>query len=602
MPGPEHPYRWVAPAAGAGLLAWWAALTLAGGAPLPPVPGLPDAGPVVTWGARGAGLGLLPASVVTVGSLVVALLLPDTTQARTRAVRAAGVAAAAWGLLLVAEAALSRAEAAGTPIAAIRPAELVTGLAPGAVGLLLGQLVGLALLSWRARRSPDHPGVLVAVALGVAAAGAAEGHATGPGEMLGGAVVVHVVAALVWTGGLVGVVLHLRDHPRLLADVLPRYSTLAAGCFVALAGSGALAATLTLGSDPSAWRSGYAQVVGLKLVVLAAAGACGAAHRRWTLRAVRRGRPRAFLRLATGELVLMAAAGGLAAALARTPPPAPAGTSAAGHGHLTSTADLGWSTVWSASRPDPVAVVLLVGLGAWYLRTVAGLRRQGAPWPRARTASFVTGLTAALVVTCSGIGPAAHALPSALLGQLLTLLLAVPALLLGGRPWELPGAPTAVMRWQPSPRTGALVVVGLLLALEHIPAVTLALGSPWWHLVLLALAVAAGTLLWWPWLGPDASPDGPAERLGWSASVVVALAVLALRIGPAESLLAPGWYLEQRLAGADLPGDAPVAGTVVAVAAGCYLMALLLVSARALRVRPPAPAVPAATPERGRAR
>lgn len=247
-------------------------------------------------------------------------------------------------------------------------------------------------------------------------------------------------------------------------------------------------------------------------------------------------------------------------------------------------------------------MVLLVGLGVWYVRAVASLRRQGVPWPRARTASFVTGVTAALVVTCSGVGPAAHALPSALLAQLLTLLLAVPALLLGGRPWELPGAPAAVARWRPSSRTGALVVVGLVVALEHTPAVALALGSPWWHLVLLALAVAAGTLLWWPWLGPDASPDGLPERLGWSASVVVALAVLALRVGPGESLLAPGWYLEQRLAGADLPGDAPVAGTVVAVAAGGYLMALLLVSARTVSVRPPAPAVPAATPARGRVR
>lgn len=577
MPGRAPVSRWATLAAAVGLLAWLLASQLGGGDPQPPPPGLPDAGPWVAWGSRLAGVVVLGASVVTVGSLVVCLLVPagDHADVRARAQRTTRLGAGAWCVVLLLGTALTRAEATGAPLGALRPTDVLAGQDGGATGVLVAQVAGLVVVA----RTAGRPlGCLVAT-LAVAAASVAGGHGASPDQTLAGAVVVHVVAALVWTGGLAGLTLHLRRDPAALAVTLPRFSPVALGCFVVLAGTGVVAALRTLGTSSSGWTGGYAAVLGAKVVLLVVAGGCGAAHRRWTIRAVREGRPRAYWRWASGELVVVATAAGLAAALARTPAPGAPLTSGP-HGHVADAAlQDGWSALWTAARPDPVVVLPLVLAGGWY---VAAARRQGGSdhGQSRRTAAFVSGLATALLLTASGLHALAHVRPSALLVQLLGLLLVVPALLLAGRPWRLPGPVVPAAGWRSPPRRGALVVVGLVLVVQHTPAAAVALGSTWWHLALVALALAAGTVLWWPWLGPGGESEGLRERLGWSATVVLALAVLAVRVGPGGSLLAPRWFLELRLAGADPLADSRLASAVVAVAAAGYALAVLVLAVR----------------------
>jgi putative copper resistance protein D len=119
-----------------------------------------------------------------------------------------------------------------------------------------------------------------------------------------------------------------------------RYSTLALACATAVAASGLVNALLQV-QAPAALVSGYGFLVLGKAAAFALLIVCGWLHRRTTLRAFAARGPapaglpaaadprlpappaplRPFLKLAAAELVVMAAAYGLAIALARTPLP-----------------------------------------------------------------------------------------------------------------------------------------------------------------------------------------------------------------------------------------------------------------------------------------
>ena len=87
------------------------------------------------------------------------------------------------------------------------------------------------------------------------------------------ALVVHVVAVSLWTGGLLGLVLHVRSEAVLLPGAVARFSPLALGAYLALAGSGLIAVAERLGTSGGAWTSGYGALVAAKVTALAGAGA-----------------------------------------------------------------------------------------------------------------------------------------------------------------------------------------------------------------------------------------------------------------------------------------------------------------------------------------
>ena len=573
----------VAVAAGA-----WAVATVRGGGSPPPVPvGLPDAGPLVAWGSRVGGLLTLLVSVVAVGSLMVVAAGAATTEVRRRAAGSARTWLRWWAALLVVGAVLGEAEALGVSLGALDAAHLVD-LATRTPPMLLAQLAVLLGAAWLLRRATTTAtrALWLAPVVGVAVVSSLRGHpATGDAMAVGG-LVVHVTAALLWTGGLVGLLLHLRTQPRSLALGVPRYSRLALGCYLVLATSGVLGAALVLADSPRPWSSGYAGIVAAKAAVLVLAGACGVAHRRRSLPAVQAGRTRGFIRLAAGELCLMAAGAGLAAALARTPLPATPGRSGPAHGHPGSAAalpDLTWSALWTQARPNPVVVVVLAVTLAWYLSAAAAVRRTGGTWPARRSVLVVAATGLGLAATCSGSATYAHLRPSLFVAQLLLVMLVVPALALASRPWLLLRG-QAAERVVPPP-LGSLLVCGLLLAVQHTPVVATAFRSDWWHLALLVVAAGCGTLLWWPLLGPG--EDGPT---GWLLPVAVALAVLAARLGLGRDLLAPEWFLQVRLLGADPFADQRTAALVTTAAAAGLVLAAVVLAVR--RPSYPAPTGP----------
>ena len=128
---------------------------------------------------------------------------------------------------------------------------------------------------------------------------------------------VHVVAAVLWVGGLAALVASARRPS--LGVVLPRFSALALLCFVAVVGSGVVSSWTRLQGLEQLWTTGYGGLLLAKTAAVALLGVAGFLHRRRGLAGVAAGAPGAFTRLAAAEAGLMAVALGLAVALSRSP-------------------------------------------------------------------------------------------------------------------------------------------------------------------------------------------------------------------------------------------------------------------------------------------
>lgn len=588
------------------------ALAVGDGLPVAPPPGLPDAGAVTAWGLRIVRLLAQVSAVMTVGSLLAAVLGQTPEHGARRAtLRPAALLsvlpwALSWALSSATLVVLSASQALGTPLTELTLTQLGPLMGTShVVGLQVTALVALAvaLASTRAGTLPAGRTLLVVAVLGLLPA-ALDGHAstaTDP-DMAASAVVVHVVAASLWTGGLAAVLLHLRRSPVDLRTVLPRFSTVALACFVAVGLSGLLAGTAQLGTSPASWASGYGAVVAAKVVLLVALGVLGHRHRTVTVVAALDGRSLAFARLAAGEIVVMAAATGLAVALADVAPPPSAGTAAsAGHAAGAGTGypvpPFGWWALATAWRLDAGVLVLLGAALAAYLAGVVRLERRGLSWPRARTAAYVAGLALMLIDLCSGVATFAPAMVSVQVGQLLVALLLAPLLMAHGDPhllWRIAREPAPPLAGPPpdvhgrahdhlearlevpSPVAGATLVCLVLVAVYRTPLAEASLRSHWVSLPVLVAATACGLALWTSVRHCFASRR-LASRATWSlVAVASCLALLAAQLGGGDRLLAATWFGGLGWSWVDPVADQQVAALLMGLAATSLLAAAVL--------------------------
>lgn len=587
------------------------ALAVTGGLPQAVPEGLPDAGALTGWGLRIVSLLAVVAAVGTVGSLVVAaVLLPARTDGTLggtarRAASAAGRWAAGWAVLTAGELVLTASDVAGVPVTRIGGGAVaeVASTRPGAALCLTAALATVIGVWAGASRTSAGARVLLVVSVAGLLPGAVAGHASSaPGhDVVVSALVVHVVAVSLWTGGLLGLVLHVRTEPTLLPGAVARFSPLALGAYLALTGSGLIAVAERLGASGAAWTSGYGALVAAKATALLVLGLLGHLHRRTTIASLaREGNGRPFLRLAGVELLLMGVAIGLASALSRTAVPVPAEVRPDhGTGHPTLPAvvePLSVAELATAWRPDAIVLVVLAAAASAYAGGVRDLRRRGHSWPRARTVAFAAGIGVALVVLCSGVATYAPAVLSVQVAQLLAALLLVPLLVLLGDPAGLAvevgtargtEAParllrSGVARAAASAVPGAVAVCVLLLAVYRTPLIEMSQRSSWMHLAVLTLAMAAGLLLLWPVLGAEVSPrPGGAAEWQWSmVGVAGCLAILAAQLRYGDRLLAAEWFLELRWSWIDPVADQRLAGALVAAATVAVLVLVVLLGAR----------------------
>ncbi len=289
-------------------------------------------GSFTEWGLPASKLVMNVSSIGVIGMLLTCLLLPghdrELSATARRCLRTASRLALAWGISNAALLLFSWSDLSAQPVTGLPIGKLFTDttrtfpdspdyIASTALALVIAAAVSIT----QTRRGTL---ILLPLALYNLLPMTLQGHAS-HGTVLEYSLIVHVIALSLWVGGLAALLTHVRREPALLAVAVPRFSTIALGCYAVVATSGIVAAWQLLGSVSAVWGSRYGVVVMLKAAALITLGIFGWWHRRYTVHRIRTSegsRSRhAFIRLAAAEVVVMLAAVAIAVALSRSASP-----------------------------------------------------------------------------------------------------------------------------------------------------------------------------------------------------------------------------------------------------------------------------------------
>lgn len=266
---------------------------------------------------------------------------------------------------------------------------------------------------------------------------AATGHSASAGahDMATNSLLIHLITATVWLGGLLAIVAHARFGTEGLGLALRRHSAVATVCLGFVAASGVINALVRV-TPADLLATTYGRLLLLKAVLILAVGGAAVLVRRRVLAAAdAAGRvPRTALwQFAGAETLVMAATFAVAVSLGRTPPPEPASIPGVQevllgfvlHEPMT------LSSVFSQWRFDLLlgtASVLCIVLYTWGLLV---LRRRGDAWPVQRTVFWMLGSVTLFITVNSGIGMymmaqfAPHMIGHMLLSMLVPVFLAL---------------------------------------------------------------------------------------------------------------------------------------------------------------------------------
>lgn len=533
-------------------------LIAGGGAPQPSPAGLPDAGPLTGYALPVVRLIADLAGIATLGLLLAAaVLLPSPAEQLRwvpyRGVRLAVRTAVVWFFAVLVEIAFTISDILGTPVSnALDPALVHSFVVDIPQGRALAvQALMAVVLAGVARSVVTTTGAAAAAVLAclTLTPPALTGHsaASGNHELAVASLLVHVLAASVWVGGLAGLVWAAVGGDG-LRHALPRFSRLALWCFVTVAISGIVNAGVRLGALGPLVTSSYGVLVLAKSAALLVLGGFGWWHRARTVHrldattttAGAREDVRLFLRIAAGELIVMSATVALAVGLSRTPTPVgdTVNTSPAAEllGFPLPPAPtlprllFGWT-------PDGFTLALVVFAGLLYAVGLRCLHRRGVRWPLGRTLCWYAGLLVVLWATAGGLGLYSNVLFSAHMVSHMLLSMVAPIGLVLAAPVTL------ALRTLPGPRVpGELGPRQLLLAVLHSwpvrlltqPLVALALwvGSLYGlyftslfstlmsthlgHVAMQLHFLTVGSLFFWVLIGVDPNPQRwhPLARMG----------------------------------------------------------------------------------------
>jgi cytochrome c oxidase assembly factor CtaG/putative copper export protein len=594
-------------AAGIGALSLAAALTATG---------LPDPGPVTTVGlpfVRAAGE---IAAVVAVGAfLFAAFLVPPQTNGVLdvdgyRAVRVGTVAAGAWAVCAALLVPLTISDVSGQPITAhLNPASLWslaglinistawrwTALLAAAV-----MVVGLTVLRWSSTPLLLVGSLATLLPLGLT------GHSSAGGshDLATNSLLIHLVAASLWAGGLLALLTHVvrgGQHADLAAR---RFSVIALWCFGAMALSGVVNALVRiLPSD--LLTTDYGRLVVAKFVALCLLGVAGWRQRRAEVIALQAdsGSRASLVRLALIEALLFALTFGIAVGLGRTPPPPlPIG--------VPSIPDVKIGYDFTGP-PTPARVLfdwrfdLIFGtaaivLAVLYLTGVRRLRRRGDEWPPGRTVAWLLGCATLLFVSSSGLGRympamfsmhmAAHMLLSMLVPILLVLggpvglaLRALPAAGRGDPPgmreWLLAALHSRLSRFLTNPVVATALFVAGFYGLYLGGLFDAAVGSHIGHVVMNVHFLVSGYLFYWVVIGVDPTPR-PIPPIAKVAVVFASLplhAFFGVVLMSMQNVLGGSFYRSLHLSWhTDLLGDQRLGGGIAWAAGEIPLVVVMI--------------------------
>jgi cytochrome c oxidase assembly factor CtaG/putative copper export protein len=505
--------------------------------------GLPDPGPATTLGLPFVRAAAEVAAVLAVGSFLFAAFLAPPQSSGVldvdgyRALRLGTVASGVWAVCAALLVPLTISDVSGQPFTAhLNPATIWslasliniatawrwTALLAGAV-----MLASLAVLRWSWTPLLLAGSLVTLVPLGLT------GHSSAGGshDLATNSLLIHLVAAGLWAGGLLALLAHVirgGGHADLAAR---RFSAIALWCFAAMALSGVVNALVrVLPSD--LFTTDYGRLVVAKFVALCLLGVVGWRQRRTGVAALQADPKarRGLVRLALIEAAVFGLTFGIAVGLGRTPPPPPPIVNpsipevAIGYnfaGPLTP------ARVLFDWRFDLIFGTAAVVLAAVYLSAVLRLRRRGDNWPRGRTLSWLLGCLTLLFATSSGVGRympamfsvhmAAHMLLSMLVPILLVLgapvslaLRALPAAGRGEPPgmreWLLAALHSRLSRFLTNPVVATVLFIAGFYGLYLGGIFDAAVGSHAGHVAMNVHFLVSGYLFYWVVIGVDPTP------------------------------------------------------------------------------------------------
>ena len=546
-----------------------------------PSRGLLDPGTLTRWGLPAARAVHDVAASATVGLLVLAAwaVAPQAGKSvdslagpRRLMVRAATVSALVWAGAALVVLVLTAADVSGYPPTS-SGFSLVFFSFTSQLELGRALLVSLLLVLLAAVVAALATKVVAVAVAGVIALLAIlplslAGHSAGAANHMNAvdSLVLHLLGAVLWVGGLLALVLVGRRLGTQREAVVRRYSTLAGVCFAVVALSGVVNAALRLGTF-AALATPYGLLVLGKVVALGLLGVAGLLHRRRTI--PRLGTQRsAFARLAAVELVVMGATVGLAVALSRSATPVPETASADDRiATLLGYPEPAPFTVgryFSAFYPDLLWLVVALAMIALYVAGVVRMARRGDRWPPQRTAFWILGCLALVYVTSGGPGVYGRLGFSLHMIQHMALMIAVPFPLVFGAPvtlalraleartdrslgpretlLRLVHAP--VLAFLGNPVVAAVLFTGGLTVFYYTPLFSLALSTHTGHVLMTAHFLGTGYLFIWALVGLDPGPQRPPYpyRLLILLMTLAFHAFFGIALMSGATLLAPTWW------------------------------------------------------------
>ncbi|MGW6378705.1 cytochrome c oxidase assembly protein [Rhodococcus sp. NPDC055112] len=504
--------------------------------------GIPDPGPLTTYGLPAVKAAGEVAAVLAIGSLLLAAFLVPPQRSGVldvdgyRAVRTASNAAIVWAACALVLVPLTVSDTSGQPLsAAIQPANLwkaipqieLAGAWRSTAILAVLLAVGTRLvLRWSWTPALLLLGVATLIPL------ALTGHSSSGGshDLATNSLIWHLVAAAFWAGGLFALLAHARRRGAYTDVATRRFSNVATVAFVVMAISGVLNGLVRLPLR-ELFISTYGWLLVAKTVALVVLGVFGYLQRRSALPALAAD-PTArgpLIRFAGGEAIIFAATIGIAVGLGRTPPPAENINPTPTEVQLGYNLD-GPPTLERLAfdwRFDLIFGTAAIVMAVVYLLGVRRLRKRGDSWPVGRTIAWVLGCATLLVATSSGLGRYSPAVFSVHMGAHMALSMLAPVLLvLGGpmtlalralspagpkgvpgpREWLLAALHSPVSRFLTHPLVASVLFVGGFYALYLGGIFGATLDSHGAHVLMNVHFILSGYLFYWVVIGIDPAP------------------------------------------------------------------------------------------------
>lgn len=580
--------------------------------------GLPDPGPATTLGlpfVRAAGE---IAAVLAVGSFLFAAFLVPPQRSGVldadgyRALRLGTVASGVWAVCAALLVPLTVSDVSGHRLGDLSPARIwsIAGLITTASAwrwtaalAALVTLASLAVLRWAWTPFLLAGALLTLIPLGLT------GHSSAGGshDLATNSLLIHLVAAGLWAGGLLALLAHALRGGGHMALAARRFSAIALWCWVAMALSGVVNAAVRV-PPAELLSTGYGRLVVAKFTALCVLGVLGWRQRRCavtTLQAEpdRSQARRALVRLALTEAAVFGLTFGIAVGLGRTVPPPPPS-------RLPSIpeAEIGYDF---SGPPTPARILfdwrfdLIFGsaaivFAALYVAAVLRLRRRGDAWPPGRTLAWLLGCLALLFVTSSGVGRYMPAMFSVHMVAHMGLSMLVPILLVLGAPvslalralpaagrhdppgmreWLLAALHSRLSRFLTNPVVATVLFVAGFYGLYLSSLFDTAVSSHAGHLAMNVHFLLSGYLFYWIVIGVDPTPRPipPLAKVGVVFASLPLHAFFGVVLMGTRRVLGADYYRSLGLSWhTDLLGDQRLGGGIAWAAGELPLVIVML--------------------------